>query len=221
MGAGMTEFHAGQPEDAFSAHFSARGVAILEHALTSSDLARMDALFPKLPARTAGARSEGFSPEARAWLAAHEGLLAIASRLMGSVCVLTRLQAFDKSPLANWFVPWHQDRAEDGRERDLAFLANTLALRIHLDTCEEDCGPLEVIVGSHVHGRLPVTDIARMTRTATGHLCLAARGDIVAIRPLLLHRSQRALRPAARRVIHIEYTSRAYAERLSPAMLAS
>jgi hypothetical protein len=32
-----------------------------------------------------------------------------------------------------------------------------------------------------------------------------ARGDIVAMCPLLIHRSQRARTPAARRVIHLEF----------------
>ena len=134
---------------------------------------------------------------------------------------MTRLQAFDKSPQTNWFVPWHQDRAEDGAERAIAFLENTVALRIHLDACGEDNGPLEVIAGSHAKGRLEARTISGITAGAPAALCLAERGDIVAMRPLLLHRSQRAKMPAARRVIHIEYTRSDYLQAVQRPALAS
>ncbi len=187
--------------------FSAYGVAVLDRPLSEADLAIMDGSFPVLGQKTAGARADAFSTEARAWFATHKGLLDLASRLLREDARLSGLQAFDKSATANWFVPWHQDRAEDGRERDVAALEHTLALRIHLDDCDETNGPLEVVPGSHVHGRLEASAIAGIVATTPTLVCLAARGDIVAIRPLLLHRSQRAQRPAARRVVHIEYAA--------------
>lgn len=198
-------FNDASPGATLSRHFESNGIAIIEYALTREDLAQMDAHFPQLGAQ-AGARSDAFTVEARFWLAGHEGLQEIAHRLSGGRCALTRLQAFDKSEQANWFVPWHQDRAEAGRERAVPFLENTVALRIHLDDCDEDNGPLEVIAGSHVHGRLAAEATARIAARKRTSLCLAVRGDIVAMRPLLLHRSQRAKTPRARRVIHIEYT---------------
>jgi ectoine hydroxylase-related dioxygenase (phytanoyl-CoA dioxygenase family) len=186
--------------------FETAGVAVIEYYLTSDDLADMDATFPILGDRVGGARADAFSASARGWFATHAGLLTLAGRLLGGEAHMSRLQAFDKSPTANWFVPWHQDRAEDGRERDVAQLERTLALRIHLDDCEETNGPLEVVPGTHVHGRLDAAAISATVSDKPTLLCLAVRGDIVAMRPLLLHRSQRAQRPAARRVVHIEYT---------------
>jgi hypothetical protein len=74
-------------------------------------------------------------------------------------------------------------------------------------------------------------DLARMdaffpalparTAGASAALCLADRGDIVAMRLLLLHRSQRAKMPAARRVIHIEYTRGDYLQSVQRPALAS
>jgi Phytanoyl-CoA dioxygenase (PhyH) len=186
-------------------HFARTGVAVFEYALTKDDLAAMDARFPILGARTAGARADAFAPEARGWFATHMGLLELAGRLLGAPAQLTRLQAFDKSPAANWFVPWHQDRAENGRERDVAVLTQIVALRVHLDDCDENNGPLEVIPESHGRGRLDANAVAAIVATMPSRLCLAVRGDIVAIRPLLLHRSQRARVPAARRVVHMEW----------------
>jgi ectoine hydroxylase-related dioxygenase (phytanoyl-CoA dioxygenase family) len=191
--------------DSFTGRFAEQGVAIFEYVLTPDDLKAMDAVFPDLAPRTAGARSHAFSPEAQVWLANHEGLLELASRLLQAPGRLSRIQAFDKSAGANWFVPWHQDRAEDGQERPVRQLERTVALRIHLDDCDENNGPLEVIPGSHIAGRLDADAIAARTGTTAPLLCLTVRGDIVAMRPLLIHRSQRARIPAARRVIHLEY----------------
>jgi ectoine hydroxylase-related dioxygenase (phytanoyl-CoA dioxygenase family) len=186
-------------------HFAERGVAIFEYVLTSADLKVLDAAFPDLAPRTAGARSAAFTLDAQAWLRAHDGLNDLASRLLQAPANLSRIQAFDKSAGANWFVPWHQDRAEDGHERTVAELERTVALRIHLDDCDENNGPLEVILGSHTAGRLDAEAIAARTAIAQSMLCLTVRGDILAMRPLLIHRSQRARAPAARRVLHLEY----------------
>lgn len=185
--------------------FAAGGIAVVEYAMSERDLLAMDASFPRLPDRSGGARAGAFSPEAQGWFATHAGLLDLAGRLLEAPAQLTRLQAFDKMAGANWFVPWHQDRAEDGRERPVGLLERTVALRIHLDDCDESNGPLEVVPGSHVHGRLAADAIAALVATSPSRLCLAVRGDIVALRPLLLHRSQRARIPAARRVVHVEF----------------
>lgn len=188
-----------------SEQFDALGVATIEYALRESDLAAFAAAFPVLDKRTAGARASDFTPEARALFESHKGLLAVAEVLGQGPMRLTRLLAFDKSPETNWFVPWHQDRAEDGIDRSVGVLNNTLALRIHLDDCDEDNGPLEVIQATHTYGRLDAPEIAKIATAAESVLCLAVRGDIVALRPLLVHRSQRARQPRARRVLHLEY----------------
>jgi Phytanoyl-CoA dioxygenase (PhyH) len=205
----MQDTGSGLAATATTADFAARGVAMFEYVLTDADLAAMDAAFPVLPDRTAGARGEAFQPAFRDWLAGHTGLIELAGRLLGAPARLSRMQVFNKSGAANWFVPWHQDRAEDGQDRPVAALERTVALRIHLDDCDENCGPLEVVPGSHVHGRLEAGAISDHVAAASPLLCLAVRGDILAMRPLLIHRSQRAKVPAARRVIHVEFSSTA------------
>jgi hypothetical protein len=185
--------------------FTVAGIAIIEYALTKIDLAQMDALFPRLAPRTAGARASDFTPDAQAWLASHIGLSGLAARLSGGQTRLSRIQAFDKSPMTNWFVPWHQDRAEGGLDRSVCQLERTVALRIHLDDCNEDNGPLEVLPRSHTEGRLESVAIASLVETISPLLCLTVRGDIIAMRPLLVHRSQRARIPRSRRVLHLEY----------------
>ncbi len=189
--------------------FTDIGVAIVEYALLPEDLARMDAGFPELAAGSPGARTADFDTDFLAWLADHAALRDLANRLGRTPMTFARALALDKSPAANWFVPWHQDRAVDGIDRSSRILERMIALRIHLDACDENNGPLEVVPGSHTLGRLTGGAIAALTAECDPLLCLAVRGDIVALRPLLVHRSQRARQPVARRVLHLEFIAHA------------
>ncbi len=75
--------------------------------------------------------------------------------------------------------------------------------------CDESNGALRVIPGSHRVGRLAPSDIAEWWRErAPGVTCVVPRGDILIMRPLLLHASSPAVRPAHRRVIHLEFAAR-------------
>jgi ectoine hydroxylase-related dioxygenase (phytanoyl-CoA dioxygenase family) len=202
-------FHRPELSPDLTQRFRDAGVAVVEYALLPEDLTRMDAGFPMLAVGGAGARTADFDRDFVNWLADHDGLLALAERLALTPMRFARALALDKSPGANWFVPWHQDRAVDGVDRAVSMLERMIALRIHLDDCDEANGPLEVIAGSHTHGRLTAGDIAVLTGQCDPLLCLAVRGDIVALRPLLVHRSQRARVPAARRVLHLEFVAQA------------
>ncbi len=192
--------------DAGVTQFTSLGVAKFSGILSADDLEAMDAWFPNLPQKTAGARNEAFTPETQGWLASNTLLSDLASRLLGfSPVHISRMLVFNKAPSANWFVPWHQDRAEDGVERPVETLERTVALRIHLDDCNQDNGPLEVLPGTHLHGRLDASAIKRQLEKTAPIPCLALKGEILAMRPLLVHRSQRAKQPSTRRVIHLEY----------------
>jgi hypothetical protein len=200
--------------------FDVLGLAIVEYALTGADLAALDGMFPNSGdvrgnAADAATTIAEIVDADRAWLARHEtlgGLASgnLASRLAKRPMRLTRSVAVDGSPATHWFATWHQDcRHQDGAtetaERDPHILAAMVVLRIHLDDCEEDAGPLEVLPGTHRDGRLDRSALAARVGSIAPLLCLAVRGDIVAMRPLLIHRSQRALKPAPRRIIHLEY----------------
>jgi Phytanoyl-CoA dioxygenase (PhyH) len=187
-----------------AAVFQHQGVVIVEYALNAADLTFMESTFPALN-EAAGARALQFSPAVLVWLAEHAGLAELAARLGGQRMEMARALALDKTPLTNWFVPWHQDRSADGRERPQAQLEQIVTLRVHLDDCGDENGPLEVIAGSHRQGRLDRAAIAPVVAASVPLLCLAVRGDIVALSPLLVHRSQRARKPARRRVLHLEY----------------
>jgi ectoine hydroxylase-related dioxygenase (phytanoyl-CoA dioxygenase family) len=105
--------------------------------------------------------------------------------------------------------PWHQDRtiALERRvdcpgfgpwslkggivhvEPAVEVLEHMLALRLHLDDCDEANGPLRVIPGSQVLGRLTAIEIRRRCKRAPSVACLVPAGGVVLMRPLLLNAS--------------------------------
>ena len=134
---------------------------------------------------------------------------------------------FDKSREANWLVPWHQDltlalqaRAEvegfgpwsvkDGIphvQPPVACLERMLTLRLHLDETDATNGALRVLPGSHRFGRLSAAAIQDFRTWQPEVLCVAAAGDALLMRPLLLHASSRSTSPRHRRILHIEYAA--------------
>ncbi len=160
-------------------------------------------------------------------LAASRELRDVIEPVLGPNCFAVRAICFDKTPAANWKVPWHQDlmvavRASDPEARGyrawsvkagvphveppVQMLEQMLAARIHLDDCGPDNGPLRVIPGSHRVGRLNDVELLRHSRKPVA-TCTGARGDVVLMRPLLVHASSAATAPVHRRVIHIEYAA--------------
>jgi ectoine hydroxylase-related dioxygenase (phytanoyl-CoA dioxygenase family) len=136
---------------------------------------------------------------------------------------------FDKTPQANWKVAWHQDRSIAVAGRGSADVpgfgpwstksgvthvqppANVLecmvTVRLHVDDCGADNGPLRVVPGSHRAGILAPADVERLPRERGEIACAVPRGGALLMRPLLLHASSAATTPRRRRVIHIEYSS--------------
>jgi ectoine hydroxylase-related dioxygenase (phytanoyl-CoA dioxygenase family) len=86
-------------------------------------------------------------------------------------------------------------------------LEQMLALRLHIDDCGPDNGPLRVLPGSHRHGRLAPDAILALRKSTPEKICTASAGDLLAMKPLLLHASSIATAPSHRRVIHIEFAN--------------
>nr|WP_235109046.1 phytanoyl-CoA dioxygenase family protein [Acaryochloris sp. 'Moss Beach'] len=81
-------------------------------------------------------------------------------------------------------------------------LKRLLALRVHLDDCTKDNGPLKVVPGSHQQGRLTDPMIAKLRDHSGDMSCLVTTGGVLAMRPLLLHASSKMALPQHRRVLH-------------------
>lgn len=107
--------------------------------------------------------------------------MELAKRLRGSAAFSGLLDAahvavqctyFEKSASRNWLVPIHQDLSIPVAQRvaeptlsgwsekegslyvqaPVALLEQLVAVRVHLDACSEEDGPLRVVPGSHRHG---------------------------------------------------------------------
>ena len=149
----------------------------------------------------------------------------LVTPIIGAGAFAVRGIFFDKTPGANWKVNWHQDLAIAARERrDAAgfgawsekagvvhvqpppeLLARMITIRVHLDDCPPENGPLRVLPGSHRGGRLRDADISDWRRRTAEIVCAVPRGGAMLMRPLLLHASSPSEHPARRRVLHLEY----------------
>lgn len=150
---------------------------------------------------------------------------SVAEAVLGPGCLAVRGIFFDKTPGANWRVSWHQDVTIAVRSRreiegfgpwsekarvihvqpPAEILERMLAVRIHLDACGLEAGPVRVLPGSHRMGKLSPTAIEVRKARGESVECVAARGGILAFRPLLLHASSPAASPSHRRVIHLDF----------------
>ncbi len=158
-------------------------------------------------------------------LARSRAISAVVESLIGEPARAVRGLFFDKTADANWHVPWHQDLVLAVAERrEIAgwgqwtvkagvphveappdLLARMVTLRLHLDDCDEDNGPLRVLPGTHRLGRLRNPDIKRLRDEVPAQVCLAPAGAVLALRPLLVHSSAAATAPRHRRVLHLEF----------------
>lgn len=144
---------------------------------------------------------------------------------LGVDAVAIQAIAFDKTDNANWKVAWHQDlmfpfagrvsspsyalasvkEGVDYARPPREVLENLLAVRLHLDDCDETNGPLRVSPGSHLSGVLQATEMASRVAEQGEVTCLAREGQVLLMRPLLLHASSKATVPKHRRVLHVVF----------------
>ena len=149
----------------------------------------------------------------------------LLQELMGPQSVAVQCTYFEKSSNRNWLVPMHQDRSipvanqvigahltgwseKEGQlfvhaPRDL--LQKLVAVRLHLDNCRAEDGPLRVVPGSHQQGLLSDLDIAHWRKTRGEVICEASAGDVLVLSPMLLHASSKASGAGQRRLLHFVF----------------
>ncbi len=160
-------------------------------------------------------------------LARQPQLMELARGVLGQEAFPFRATVFDKSPMANWLVVWHQDTALPLRSRlevngwgpwsvkdgihyahaPTAVLNHVVSLRVSLDDSSVENGPLRVLPGIHRRGVLSDDDVHQIAASATPVDCVAARGAVVIMRPLTIHASSKSRSTQPRRVLHIEYAA--------------
>ncbi|MCP4520857.1 MAG: phytanoyl-CoA dioxygenase family protein [Cytophagales bacterium] len=132
---------------------------------------------------------------------------------------------FDKPPLSNWYVIWHQDlMIQVNQKEELEgfsawtckkgeyavlppqnILENIITLRIHLDDTTRDNGALKVIPQSHQLGIIKKDEVNLNYERAV--ICECNQGAVMLMKPLLFHASDKTINEERRRVIHIEMAS--------------
>jgi ectoine hydroxylase-related dioxygenase (phytanoyl-CoA dioxygenase family) len=145
--------------------------------------------------------------------------------VIGRELVAVKATLFDKTTDSNWRVQWHQDRAIAVREHlniagygpwstkagslhvepPAEVLSQMLAVRVYLDGCGSENGPLRVIPGTHLLGKLVASRIAEVVAEEAMVELHVPQGSLILMRPLLVHSSLPAREAAHRRVLHIEF----------------
>jgi hypothetical protein len=149
----------------------------------------------------------------------------LASSALGAAARPVRAILFDKTIAANWSLAWHQDRVVAVQERrdvtgfgpwsrkhgalhvapPFDVLASMRTVRVHLDAVPATNAPLLIAPGSHKFGRVAECDVPRVVETCGVATCVADAGDVWMYATPILHASERAISPAHRRVLQVDY----------------
>lgn len=204
--------------------FEDDGFAIVADVLDETACASISASLGQAISEGTGARSMLEMPWCRA-LAQTIRLHPLIGPALPERAVAVQCTYFEKSRDQNWLVPIHQDLSIPVREKighpalsgwsekDGAIfvqppetvLQELVAVRLHIDECGSDDGPLKVVPGSHKAGRLGA-QAALTARDNLGEVsCTVGKGGVLILRPLLLHASSKASGSSRRRVLHFVF----------------
>lgn len=84
-------------------------------------------------------------------------------------------------------------------------LERLVAIRIHLDPCGEEDGPLQCVPATHLLGRLSSERASKLKMSGPVVSCTCERGGVLMLRPLTLHTSSKASGASRRRVLHFVF----------------
>jgi hypothetical protein len=201
--------------------FERDGFLILDPLLSPEQTSAAEAALEALSLGSAGTRNlldQSWCRGLADWLKEQSSLAA----LMPPRPVAVQCTLFEKSSERNWLVPLHQDLSIPVRERvddprlsgwsekegvlyvqaPDEVLEQLVAVRIHIDECGPEHGPLRVIPGSHRDGRVGEKEILAIRQERGECECVVGRGGALIMRPLLVHASSKASAPNRRRVLH-------------------
>jgi ectoine hydroxylase-related dioxygenase (phytanoyl-CoA dioxygenase family) len=208
------------------------GWTVTGRVVAASSIEAITADFNRLAHREPDSPRRGGIRDVLGWpsvrdLARSQPVGSVAELVLGRACFAVRAVLFDKTPSSNWKVIWHQDLTIAVKERvdtpgfgpwtnkagiphvqaPVGLLERMVAIRVHLDPCGPENGPMRVLPGSHREGRLSADAIAQWRSECAPVGPSVERGGMLAFRPLLLHASSPALVPSHRRVVHIEFAA--------------
>jgi hypothetical protein len=218
----------------YAARFRSDGYFICEDAISLTVAEELRRAVSELPDREEVRRKRSvygvrnlleICPTARD-VATRPEVRRFAAAVLGERAFAVRAIFFDKVPDANWSLFWHQDNVIAVKERrevpgfvawsqkagvwqvqpPSEILAQMVAVRVHLDDCGFDNGPLRVLPGSHRCGWID-DELDDWKSRVAEVICTVGSGGIVAMCPLTLHASTASEAVGHRRIIHIEYAA--------------
>jgi ectoine hydroxylase-related dioxygenase (phytanoyl-CoA dioxygenase family) len=187
------------------------GFAIVENAVDDSNIAKLVEHFAGANDSDANRQRKGNTFGMRNLLRDHAivreladspAMRALIEPVLGADAIAVRGILFDKTPGANWTVPWHQDLSIAVTRREevpgfgpwsvkaevphvqppVAVLRNMLTVRLHLDDCGMDNGPLLVIAKSHADGVLSADAVETHRKSGNAVACVVERGGALLMR---------------------------------------
>src|SRR5438552_18656007 len=199
--------------------FSETGFTVIPDFIDAMDLERISQCIDAVVVDGVGTRGLITAP----WCAALANRVARDERLRPAMpvdAVPVQCTLFVKSTTKNWLVSLHQDLSMPVAQRvtgseysgwsekegqifvqpPIPVLDEVLAVRIHLDACDESNGALRVVPGSHRLGRLTAAESQRVRYQLGETVVTVPRGGAMLMRPLLLHASSKASVSRVRRV---------------------
>ncbi len=212
--------------------FNCDGFAVAQDVIPPETVEEMRAEFERLAPEFASTRNgtafgmRGLMSKSAAvrTLAKSEQLLNLVTPYIGKNAQPVRTIFFDKTPSANWPLPWHQDRViavsaryeidgydkwtlkngVDHVEPPVEILKQIVTIRLHLDDCDETNGALKVMAGWQ-DSMKPSAELAALRGDDKIQTLSLKAGDAVLMRPLTPHSSDKSIGGRRRRVLHIEY----------------
>ncbi|WP_396268374.1 phytanoyl-CoA dioxygenase family protein [Ideonella sp.] len=204
--------------------FDQLGVSTVPRVLSAGDCADIERKLAPLVSHAAGTRQllrEAWCQSLAAHLQQHPAL----SELLSQSPRVVQCTYFEKDLQRNWLVSLHQDLSipvaqrvdapgwqgwseKEGQlfvQAPVTVLASMVAVRLHLDPCGPNDGPLKVLSGTHQYGVIDASLVANWRQRSTEHICIAQTGDVVCMRPLALHSSSKATGSSRRRVLHFVF----------------
>jgi hypothetical protein len=198
-----------------------KGFLVLPALLAKDECDKIIEYIAPLRGQAAGTRNLLLNPWCKS-LAGHLGRNPQMVSLLQPNHRAVQCTYFEKSPDRNWAVAFHQDLSIPVKQRvthegcngwsekegvlytqpPVDVLQQLIGVRLHLDECGSDHGPLRVIPSSHVTGRINIDSIGALVEAESSDECLVQKGGVLVLRPLLLHASSKARVPSFRRVLH-------------------
>jgi ectoine hydroxylase-related dioxygenase (phytanoyl-CoA dioxygenase family) len=210
--------------DSFAGQFHEQGYVVFDDAVSVEELGEAIRSIDCIADIRAGTRRLVELPWCRS-LARRLAGEAPLTRILPIDARFVQCTLFVKSDANNWLVSLHQDLSIPVAERidcpechgwsekegelfvqpPTSVLEDVVAIRLHLDECDERNGALRVVPGSHRFGRLRTSESHRVRDARGENSVRVRRGGAMVMKPLLLHASSKATTHGIRRVLHFVF----------------